>query len=131
MVKLRRRQGASENSGNLPKAAIEGQLTDAFQSIEGGGRQLPTGTEDAEGNGEIEAPSLFGEIRGREIDDNAPRWELEAAVLDGCSHPVTRLAHGRLGQADDGKGRQTGAEIAFYQHLRRTNADGGATAHQS
>jgi hypothetical protein len=47
----------------------------------------------------------YATIGRREVDRDAPRWDLEAAVAERTPHPLARLQDGAAREADD---RQTG-----------------------
>ena len=47
----------------------------------------------------------------RQVDDDPAQRELEAAVDQGGPHPLARLAHGGVGQADDREAGQAAVDV--------------------
>ena len=54
----------------------------------------------ADGNREVETGSFLFQIGRSQIDRDGGRRNLEAGVFDRGAHPLARLAHCRVGQAD-------------------------------
>ncbi len=115
------RQGSTQSTGNRTQASIQGEFTDAFRRSQGRHRDLTTGRKDTQGDGQIEATALFGQICRGEVDDDASRRKIQAAILDGRAYAVAGLLHRRLGEPDDGKGGQPRAEIALDHHFGSLN----------
>ena len=90
------------------------------------------GSEDADGDGEVEAGAFFLEVGGREVDGDAGGGKVEAGVLDGGADAVARLADGGVGEADGGEGFFLGfdaGEVDFHVDDVCVDAvDGGAAS---
>ncbi len=61
-------------------------------------------------------------LAGREVGDDAPQRKLKAAVDQRRPHPLARLAHRRIGQTDDGEGRQSAVDVDLDPHRPRRDA---------
>lgn len=106
-----RGQAGGEHAGNRAQLAGEGELAEEFLALQRGQRDEAVGGEDAEGDGQVEAAAFLGQVRRRQVDGDVALRELEAGVEQRGAHAVLALAHGGLGQADDGKAGQAGAEV--------------------
>lgn len=71
------------------------------------GRDLPSRGEDAECNGQIEAPAFLGQIGGRKIDSDAACGEIELAILQRGTYAVFAFFDFGFRQTHDGEIRQT------------------------
>ena len=79
---------------------------------------------------EIETGTGLAHVRGREIDRDPLLWKLEARVENGGSHPLTRLADGTVGKADQGEGGKPPANVDLHGDLVAGDAfegEGGYT----
>ena len=63
----------------------------------------------AERDRQIVMAAFLGQVGGRQIDGDAPRRQREARGDQRRAHPLARLGHRLVRQADDGEGRQPGA----------------------
>ncbi len=61
------------------------------------GRHLRTGGEDAEGNCQIKAPSVLGQVRGGKVEGDASGWKVEGRIEDRAANPVLAFLHGGFG----------------------------------
>ncbi len=61
--------------------------------------------QDADGHRQVERRTGLAQLRGREVDGDAPRREGEAGVADRTADAFARLLHGRVGEADDREAR--------------------------
>ena len=67
----------------------------------------------------------FAQVRGREVDGDAPARELEARVADRRVHALARLAHGGVAEADDREAREAGAQVDLDGDAPRVEAVDG------
>ncbi len=111
--------------------AGQGQFTQALQVFQREGRHLHAGGEDAEGNRQIEAPTVLGQVRRSEVERDAPSGKVEGRIEDRTAHPVLAFLHGGFGQADQGKGGQAVGHMGFngngggfHAHLGASVDDG-------
>ena len=89
--------------------------------------QLPARGKDAQRDWKIKAPGILGQVRGREVDGDAPRWKLEPRVIERGAHAVLGFAHLGIGQADDIECRQPRPEVNLDRHFGRGNSCERAT----
>ena len=73
--------------------------------------QLPGGGQQRRRDRQVEPGPGLAQARRREVGDDPPQRELEAAVGERRAHPLARLAHRRVGQADDREGRQAAVDV--------------------
>ena len=71
------RAGRGNRPGHRPQTAVEGEFAQEFMLVEQVLRQLAGRGENAKGDGQVEAPALLGQVRGGEVDGNAPIGEGE------------------------------------------------------
>src|SRR5690606_23730040 len=96
-------------------------------------RELAARGEDAERDGQVEARRVLRQLRRREVDRHAARRKLEAGMVERRPDAIARLAHLRVGQADDVKGGQAWSEVDLDGDLGRLHSgerpaeDGGDT----
>ncbi|MNQ75981.1 hypothetical protein D3C85_907970 [compost metagenome] len=121
------RQCGREHALHGAQRAGEGQLAQAFDLLQGCSRQLAAGGEDAEGDGQVEAPAILRQIGGGQIEGDASWREVEAAVLDGATDSVLALFNGGFRQAHQGQGRQAVGEVRLDRHGRGFDANLRAT----
>ena len=81
-------------------------------------------TRQAERDGQIEMAALLLHIRRRHVDGNAPGRQRQADGRQGGTDPLPRLAHGLIGQADDGERGQAAGGMATWTSDRQ-NLDPG------
>jgi hypothetical protein len=74
---------------------------------EAAGLDLLAGGQDAQRDGEVEAPGILGQVGGREIDgDPLVVGKLEASVLDGRAHALASFLDLCFSQSDEREARQ-------------------------
>ncbi|MCY1178353.1 hypothetical protein D9M73_187000 [compost metagenome] len=123
---LARRQCRRQHSAYGPDRTRQRQLPQALHIIERQRRHLHTGRENPQGNRQIEAPAILGQIRRRQIQRDSPRRKLQPRIDDRAAHPILAFLHRRLGQTDHGQGWQAVGQMNFYGDGRRLHADLGA-----
>lgn len=65
--------------------------------------------------------ALLRQIGGREVDGDPLGGQRDGERAQRAAHPVARLGHRLVGQADDGKARQAGGDGAL--HLDQPSLD--------
>ena len=109
--------GDGEHALDGAEGAVEAELADQDEVGDVFDGESAVGSEDADGDGEIEAGAFFLEVGGGEVDGDAGGREIEAGVLDGGADAVARLADGGVGEADGGEGfliELDAGEVDFY-----------------
>ncbi len=97
--------GRRKRSGNGPKPTVKRQFTDRRVTRKTAGRKLLGGSENREGDRQVESRSLLSQIRRCEIDRDAPsRRPLEFRRGDPASHSLLRLLARSVGEPDDAEG---------------------------
>jgi len=114
------------------QGAIEAEFADENEVRDVFDGKGAVGTEDADGDGEVEAGALFLEVGGREVDGDAGGREVEAGVLNGRTDAVARLADSRVRESDSGEGlllRLDAGKVDLYVDDVCVDAvDGGAAS---
>ena len=82
----------------------------ARPSVHAGGSS-PAGDEQPHRDGQVEAGAALPHSRGRQVDGDPPQRPGQPAGEDGGAHPVAGLAHGGVGQADDGEAGQPVGDV--------------------
>ncbi len=92
--------------------------------------QRAVGSEDGDGNGQVEAGPFLLQVRRREIDGDARGRKVEARVLDGSADAVAALADSGVGQTHGVKlllGELDRGEVDFdLNEVGVDTIDGGA-----
>ena len=86
------------------------------------GRNLARGRQDAERNGQIEAPGFLAQVRGRQVDGHLARRKFETGVLQRGAHAIARLAHLGLREPHQVDARQPAGDVDLDGHARRGDA---------
>ena len=73
--------------------------------------------EDGNGDGQVVAASMFGEIGGCQVDHDPALGIPEADVLDGATYPVASFAHGGLRHTDESERRRSSLAVGFHENL--------------
>ncbi len=120
-------QGHGQRAANRPQLAGQRQFAGEFVIGQGRRRDLPAGGEDAEGDRQVEAPGLLGQVGRRQVDGDALAGKLEAGIDDGGAHAVTRLLDLGIGQADQRKAGQAAGQMGLDDDRRRVQAIQSAT----
>ena len=94
--------------------------------------QLATGRQNAQGHRQVEAARIFRQIGRCQVDGDAlVIGELETRVLNGAAHPLARLLHLDIGQADQREAGQPIGQMHLDRDGRGFQAQQGPTLHQS
>src|SRR5205807_10381625 len=113
--------GDGEGAVALPQLAVEGQLAEQHVRRQPLAWRLFAGGENRAREGEVEAGTRLAHVARREAGRDAPGREVEPGVANRGLHANTRLAYGRVGQADDRERGQPGADVhlnRYAEHLQ-------------
>ena len=124
-----RRQGQRQHPLHTAKCAVQRQLADAFGVLQTSGRQLSRGEQQPQGDGQIEATTLLGQVGGSQVEGDTPQRVFEAGIDQGAAHPLPTLLHRRLRQADQRHAGQAVGEVHFHLHLGCLQAEAGPGVH--
>ncbi len=122
--------GQHQRAGHAPDRTVETELADEGEPVDGSLVEHAGGNQDAHGDGQIQAGPRFAHAgRGQVHGDPAP-GPREAARHQGGSHPVSRLAHGGVRQADHGQSGQPVGHVDLDGHRAAVDPeeDGGGDA---
>ena len=111
-----------ERAADRAKLSGKGQLSRELEPLEGPGRNLPRGRENAQREGEVEAAAFLRQVRGREVRDDAALRKLEAGGGERCADAVAGFLHFRLRQAHDVEAGQPAAHVDLDPHEGRLHA---------
>ncbi len=103
--------GDREDAGDRPHRAVEGELADQRDPRSGWPLELPRRGQQRRRDRQVEAGAGLAQAGRSEVGDDPAQRELEAAVGERRPHPLARLAHGGVGQADDREGRQSPVDV--------------------
>ena len=101
----------SEHAAAVTQLATERQLAEDRPALQVLGRDLLGCREQPAGGCEVEAGTDLAQVRGREVDRDAPLRKREARVQQCGMDALARLTHGRVAAADDREGRQAGTQV--------------------
>jgi hypothetical protein len=100
-----------EGAARAAYAAVEGELAEQAVAAQPLRWELPGRGEDRAREREVEPRPRLGDVRGREVDGDPPRRELEARIEDRRPDALARLAYGGVREADDRERGQAGADV--------------------
>ena len=113
----RRRQDA----GHGRDRAIEPEFAEHGKAVERIRRDGADRRHQAERDRQIVMAAFLRQIGGREIDGDPPRRQRQPRGDQRRAHPLARLGHRLVGQADDRKRRQAGRDL--HLHVDRAGLD--------
>ena len=116
-------QGGGHDAGHRRDAPVERQLAQDQMLAHDVVRQRAQGLHQGDRDGQVVMAAFLDHPRGRQVDRNAPARQGQADGRQGGTHPLPALAHGLVGQADDGEGRLAGDQRDL--HLDRQRLDAG------
>ena len=119
----RRRQRA----GHRRDLSIEVQLPDSRPAVQGVLRDDAHDRHEGEGNGQVVVVALLGEVRRGEVGDYAPGRQGETQSGEGGPHPLARLAHRLVGEADDNESGKATDRLDLDASTRRASTPSNAT----
>ena len=103
-----------EGAGHRPDGAVEAELADHTDTLDGGLGQLARCDDDPESDGELEAGSRLANRGRREIDGDPLHRPLERRREDRRPGPFARLADCGVGEADDAVRREPGRDVNLH-----------------
>lgn len=115
-------EGGREDAADGAQLPGEGKLAAEFIVTQGLAGQLIGGGEYTQGDGEIESTPLLRQIRGRQVDGDAPGGKFELAVDQGPPDPVLALPHRHLRKTDDGEAGKAVGEMDLHGHQGRLDS---------
>ena len=96
--------------------AVQGQLADHRQPRQALPLELAGRDQQRHRDRQVQPRAGLAQAGRGEVGDDPPQRELEAAVGERRAHPLARLAHRRVGQADDGEGGQAAVHVDLDPH---------------
>jgi len=93
--------GDGEAAADGADGSVQAELAADEPAVERFLGELVVGHQHRQGNGEIEVVAFLAQVGGSEIDDDGLGIQVEAAVLDGGSHPLAALAYRGIGESHD------------------------------
>jgi hypothetical protein len=114
-----------ERASHCPELAIESELTDEYQTLNGVGGELPGCDEDADRDWQIERSAVLPYIGRREIDGDPTRRNFEAGVDQRRTDTLATLLHRARGEAHDRPLGQSLRGVDLDDDVVRIDADKG------
>ncbi|GMG85956.1 hypothetical protein MNKW57_02770 [Biformimicrobium ophioploci] len=121
--------GTGQCAGHRPQGSAERQLADKFECLDRFRRHLPGRGEYADGNRQVVAAAVLGQVRGGQVDGNTLVRKYEVTVEQCAAYAVAALAHSSFRQADDMEGRKAIGEVSFNGDERGLHTQLGAREH--
>ena len=116
----------SQRPAHRPQRARERQLARKHIAAQSIGPYLPAGSQNTQRNRQIKPPRIFGQIGRRKVYRNAlVMRKLQPAVLNGATHPFTRLFHLGIGQPHQRKTGQAIGQMHLHRNGRRIKPNQG------
>ena len=97
----------SDHAGDVAQRAVEPELPAEGEAVGGRRAELARSHEQAHRDGKVEAGASLPYSRGGEVRGDPPHGPWQTTRQNGGPHPIARLTHRRIGQADDGETGQT------------------------
>lgn len=127
---LRGRQRRGQHAIDAAQLAGKRKLAEEFVIAQGLAVDLPAGSQDAEGDRQIEPSAFLRQIGRRQIDGNAPCGEFELRAKQRGTYAFARFAHCRFGQAHHLGGGETAGEMHFHPNFGRVHPHACTAVHQ-
>jgi hypothetical protein len=112
--------------------AVETELAEHREARDRVVRDRADRRHQAERDRQVVMAALLGQIRRREVDDDAPGRQRKPGGDERAAHPLTRLRHRLVGQADDDESRQARRDTDLdvdRAGLDALESDGGNALH--
>ena len=123
---LARPDGCRQRAAHRSQRTAQGQLAQELRVFEPVRRHLAGAGENAEGDGQVEASALLGQLGRREGHGDHLRRRLEARIHERCADPVPGFGHRFLRHAHDLGTRESARQMHLDGDLRRLDAHAGA-----
>jgi hypothetical protein len=109
-----------------PQGSVESQLPDQRAARQARhGRQLPRGSEDADGDRQVVPGAVLRQVGRRQVDRDAARRRLEATVAERTSDSLAGLLHLAAGKAHDRQRGQTERHVHLNADRDAVDAEQG------
>ena len=128
-----RGQGHAERAAYRAHLSVQPQLADEH-APHGVGRAHAAEPQEAHGDRQVQRGAALAKVGRGEVDGHRPDRHREAAVLERRADALSRLAHGRVGEAHDREPGQAVAGVDLHvedtglQAERRGGVDSGEHA---
>ena len=123
-------QRHGQGTAHRAQLTRQGQLTGKHMLPQRDFIQLTAGGQDADGDGQIKTPRVFGQIGWGQVDDDALiGGEVQAAVLQRRAHPFAGFAHLGVSQAHQGEAGQAVGHVHLDRDAWRFHAQNRAAVH--
>ena len=119
---LTRMQDRRKAAGHTAQLSGQRQFAKEFVIIQITHPDLFRGDQNAECDRQVEATAVLRQVGRCQRHRDPPLRLGKAGIADRRTHPVTRFAHCRVGQADDIEARQTAGQVHFGPHRGCGNA---------
>ncbi len=106
-----RREG--DDARHAAQRAVEAELREEREPVDGSRVELAVGHEHAHGDREVEARPPFAQTGRSQVDRDALQRPCEAARHHGAAHPVSGLAARSIGEPNDAEGRKPARNMDF------------------
>ncbi|MNN62649.1 hypothetical protein D3C81_1779720 [compost metagenome] len=120
------RQCRGQHALHRAQLARQCQFAQAFDLGKGGRWYLAIGGEDTQGNGQVIAPAILGQVGGGEVLGDAPLRVVQTGVDDGAAYPVLALFDRGFWQTDQSEMGQAVGQVGFDADRRCLHAHLGA-----
>ncbi len=112
-ARLACRQGRRQHALHRPQFARQRQFAQALDLCKAGRWHLAVGGQYAQGNGQVVAPAVLGQVGGGQVLGYAPLWIVQPGVDDGTAYPVLAFLDRGFWQANQGEMRQAVGQVGF------------------
>ena len=123
-------QGQAGGQGPAHRAQLAGQrqLTRELPAVEPCRIDLPAGGQDAQGDGQVEAAGILGQVGRRQVHGDAlVGRKFQAAVDDGAAHALAGFLDLHVGQPHQGQAGQAVGQMHFHGDGGRLQPQKGTT----
>jgi hypothetical protein len=116
-------QRGAEHPPNPAQVAAQPELAHGPQAVEGGDRYAAAGGQQPDGDRQVEARAVLGEVRGRQRHGDAAVGPVEAGVAEGGTDAVAGLEHGGVAEPHHGDRGEPAADVDLDPHRVGDQAD--------
>jgi len=100
-----------EHAADRPQPAVQRELADCRVTTERLRWHLSRGSQNGQGDGQVEPRALLAQLRGRQVDRDPPHRPFQLRRGDAAADPFLRLLAGAVGQPDDCERRHPELEM--------------------